>query len=184
MSGVRLHRAQLPDRDIAMVRGAYVTTPIRTMLDVARSMPLLEAVAIGDSLCRAGLLTKPEVERAAELLGSGPGRPAAVKAAALLDGRAESVFESIPAAVPQLDIVGPDGVWIARVDFAWLRAKVALECDGFEFHSSREAFERDRRRWNALTRIGWRVVVVTWREVMGDPDYYTDLIGELVGTYS
>jgi very-short-patch-repair endonuclease len=60
---------------------------------------------------------------------------------------------------------------VARVDFAWPELRIALECDGFEFHSDRATFRRDRRRWTALTRAGWRVIVVTWADVVGDPNY-------------
>jgi hypothetical protein len=189
IDGVRLHRANIPRGDLLTIRGALVTTPVRTLLDVARSLPAREAVAIGDSMCRLGLLTPPLVESAAAALPQGPGRRAAIQVANLLDPRAESVFESIcrvdlaiaglPAPTPQLNIVDADGGWIARVDFAWRAFRLILECDGFEFHSSREVFERDRRRWNALTRAGWRVVIVTWRDVIGDPDYLIEIIAEL-----
>jgi len=173
--GVRLHRASLPAADVLVVRGAFVTTPLRTVLDVARSLPLAEAVAIGDSMCRLGLLTPDDFKRAAWALAVGPGRPAAIRVADLICPLAESILESLarvgvvlaglPLPTPQYNVFGADGQWIGRVDFAWEAARIALECDGFEFHGDRGAFERDRRRWNALTRAGWRVVVVTWRDV-------------------
>jgi Transcriptional regulator, AbiEi antitoxin len=191
VDGVRLHRADLAKSDLMVVRGALVTAPLRTVLDVARSMPLQDAVAIGDSLCRLGLVTPREVEGAAVALPRGPGRPVAVEVAHLLDATAGSVFESIsrvnlaiaglPAPVPQLNIFTAGGQWIARVDFAWPECRLVLECDGFEFHSSREAFERDRRRWSALTRAGWRVAIVTWRDVLGEPQYLIDLVADLIG---
>ncbi|HEX3824179.1 MAG TPA: DUF559 domain-containing protein [Mycobacteriales bacterium] len=190
VSGVRLHRADLAPGDLAVVRGALVTAPARTLADLARSMPLPHAVAVGDSLCRLGLLDPAGFQRWAAGLPCGPGRPAVVATATLLDPRAESVFESISrvdmaiaglsAPLSQLDICDKAGRWIARVDFAWPEHRVVLECDGFEFHQNREAFERDRRRWSALTRAGWRVVVVTWRDVLGNPSYLTDLVGDLL----
>jgi hypothetical protein len=190
VAGVRLHRAAVPDRDVIMVNDAFVTSPVRTLLDVARALPLHEAVAIGDSLCRKGLVTRAACEQATQGL-AGPGRRGAVAVARLIDGRAESVFESIsrvtivtaglPEPLSQFNILRPDGRWVARVDFAWLAARVALECDGFEFHASREAFERDRRRWNALTGLGWRVIVVTWRDVIDDPAYLVDVLGDIIG---
>lgn len=39
---------------------------------------------------------------------------------------------------------------------------VACEVDGYEHHSSREAFTRDRRRQNALVLAGWTVLRFTW----------------------
>jgi hypothetical protein len=178
--------------ELKIVRGVTVTTPVRTVLDVARTKPIAEAVAIADSLCRLGLLSPVEIESAASALAAGPGRPAAMSLASLVDPRAESVFESmtrtdlalagLPSPVPQLNILDRDDIWIARVDFAWPDHRAVLECDGFEYHGSREAFERDRRRWSALTQAGWRVAVVTWRDVVGDPSYLVELVRDLLHT--
>jgi hypothetical protein len=189
--GLTVHRADLSCRDIATFRGVQLTTATRTVVDIARCAPITEAVAIGDSLCRLGRTTKLEVEQAAAGLPNGVGRPAARRVAALLDPLAESVFESmtrvqivtagLPAPVLQYSVVC-DGRWLARVDFAWPEQRVILECDGFEFHGSREAFERDRRRWNELTRAGWRVIVVTWRQIVADPTYVARVIGEVLST--
>jgi hypothetical protein len=192
VAGVRLHRAELPPHDREQLRGALVTSPLRTLLDVARSTPLTVAVAIGDSMTRRGLLTPAEASAAAMALARGPGRRRAIDAACLLDPRAESVFESmtrvnlaiagLPDPVPQLNILDADGRWIARVDFAWPDYRVILECDGFEFHQDRATFERDRRRWTALTRAGWRVAVVSWHDVIDNPGYLAETIGDLLRT--
>jgi very-short-patch-repair endonuclease len=39
---------------------------------------------------------------------------------------------------------------------------VACEVDGYEHHSSREAFTRDRQRQNALVLAGWTVLRFSW----------------------
>jgi very-short-patch-repair endonuclease len=44
-----------------------------------------------------------------------------------------------------------------------------VEVDGFEYHSSRSAFERDRRRDAALAASGFRVIRVTWRQLTSEP---------------
>jgi len=56
-----------------------------------------------------------------------------------------------------------------RVDFAYPDARVAIEADGFRWHSSRQQFERDRARRNALTAMGWTVLHVTWEELSKRP---------------
>jgi hypothetical protein len=190
MTGVRLHRAELAAVDLANVRGVLVTSALRTFVDVARSALLAETVAIGDSLARLGLITRTEASTTAIALPRGPGRRQVLDAARLLDQRAESVFESmtrvdlalagLPDPVPQFNVVDADARWVARVDFAWPDHLVILECDGFEFHQDRAAFERDRRRWSALTRAGWRVVVVTWHDVIDHPGYLAEIIGDLL----
>ena len=44
------------------------------------------------------------------------------------------------------------------------------EVDGFRFHSSRAAFERDRLRDAELAAMGFRVVRVTWRQLVNRPE--------------
>ena len=40
--------------------------------------------------------------------------------------------------------------------------KLAIEVDGFEHHSSPDAFQRDRTRQNRLVALGWTVLRFTW----------------------
>ncbi len=47
------------------------------------------------------------------------------------------------------------------LDVGFEAERVALEVDGFEFHSSRSAFEYDRGRGNDLVRDKWRLLRVT-----------------------
>lgn len=45
-----------------------------------------------------------------------------------------------------------------------------VEVDGFRFHSSRTAFERDRIRDADLAAQGFRVIRVTWRQIIERPE--------------
>jgi very-short-patch-repair endonuclease len=66
------------------------------------------------------------------------------------------------------------------VDFGWPQLKAILECDGYDFHASREPFQKDRRRWSAISSAGWRLGVVTWFDVTRDPIYVVTLVRELL----
>jgi very-short-patch-repair endonuclease len=55
------------------------------------------------------------------------------------------------------------------VDFIWRDQRLIVETDGYRFHSSRTAFERDRIRDAELTGAGFRVVRVTWRQLTSEP---------------
>lgn len=187
--GVRLHRADLKPGDVCLVRGVPVTSPLRTALDVSRSASLEEAVAIVDGLFRRGLLTVEEFRAAAAAVPPAPGRHRIQLVAALVDPASESVLESLARVLlwrrrlrpPYTQfVVRSRGRFVARVDFAWPALRLALECDGFEFHSGRATFRRDRRRWTALARAGWRVVVVTWADVVSDPDYVAGTVAEML----
>jgi very-short-patch-repair endonuclease len=56
-----------------------------------------------------------------------------------------------------------------EVDFLWPAHRLVVEVDGFAFHSSRAAFERDRRRDADLQARGLRVTRVTWRQLEREP---------------
>jgi hypothetical protein len=88
----------------------------------------------------------------------------------LTDGRIESARESwvklaihdhgLPQPEPQW-WVSVDGVPTYRLDFAYPHARIAVEYDGEEFHTSprHKAADESRRDW--LRRHGWLVIVVT-----------------------
>lgn len=48
------------------------------------------------------------------------------------------------------------------LDVAFRGRQVALEVDGYEHHSGRQAFEADRHRHNDLAAENWTVLHVTW----------------------
>ena len=56
-----------------------------------------------------------------------------------------------------------------EVDFLWRDEGLVVEVDGFQFHSTRAAFERDRQRDAELQGAGLRVLRVTWRQVVDAP---------------
>jgi very-short-patch-repair endonuclease len=57
-----------------------------------------------------------------------------------------------------------------ELDVVWQGARLAVEIDGFAYHSSRAAFERDRRRDAELAAAGWNVIRVTWRQLLDEPE--------------
>ena len=63
---------------------------------------------------------------------------------------------------------GTDGYY---VDVLFAEQRLIIEADGWEFHSSRAAFENDRRRRNELVLAGYRVLNFTWRQITEDPEW-------------
>jgi very-short-patch-repair endonuclease len=63
-------------------------------------------------------------------------------------------------------------MWVGgyRVDVGFAEAKVALEADGFAYHSGPEEFQKDRERQNALMLMGWQVLRFTWLDLTEYPD--------------
>jgi very-short-patch-repair endonuclease len=57
-----------------------------------------------------------------------------------------------------------------EVDFHWRSERLVLEVDGYAYHRSRAAFERDRQRDAELGAAGLRVLRVTWRHIVDEPE--------------
>ena len=57
-----------------------------------------------------------------------------------------------------------------EVDFLYTAHRLAVETDGWRYHRSHQAFERDRARDAALARAGYRTLRFTHREIDREPD--------------
>lgn len=180
--GVVIHRARHIDPDDLRDRR---TSPLRTVLDCASTLPFVEALAVADSALKYGLVTPPRLASAAAAT-RGPGRTSRLQIARHADGRAANAFESvlrgllvqagITTFVPQLVIhAGPLSL---QVDLADPFAGVVLEADSFEFHGSRADFRRDCERYDELVAAGWVVLRLPWELVMFDHEKVLRLVTE------
>jgi very-short-patch-repair endonuclease len=50
-------------------------------------------------------------------------------------------------------------------------ARIAIEIDGWAWHTDVQRFRTDRRKGNALVRAGWTVLRFTWHDLTNRPDY-------------
>ena len=55
-------------------------------------------------------------------------------------------------------------------DFAFPKDKIAIYCDGYEFHSEKEPFQKDRQQSRDLQLQGWSVLRFTGSEIINDTD--------------
>jgi len=51
------------------------------------------------------------------------------------------------------------------VDIAFVRERLAIEIDGWAWHSAPDRFARDRRKQNEMTQAGWTVLRFTWLDL-------------------
>jgi very-short-patch-repair endonuclease len=56
------------------------------------------------------------------------------------------------------------------IDVAFPDPKVAIEVDGFAFHSDPDAFHKDRVRQNRISLLGWQVLRFTWLDLTEYPE--------------
>lgn len=185
LPGWEVRRAPLPEADVRRTpEGLVLTEPARTVADLARVLPLAHGVAAADSALRKRLVT------AAVLLdvlhrGRGPGAPERRAVAMLIDPRSGSVLETLLRVLLHEAGVEPPvtqheirarGVLLARVDFCWPARRLVVEADGFEHHSERADYRRDRQRLNQLVSAGWHVLRFSWEDVVHRPEYVLALV--------
>jgi very-short-patch-repair endonuclease len=58
-----------------------------------------------------------------------------------------------------------------KIDFAFPDARLAIEVDGWAYHSDVDRFRADRHKGNALVRAGWRLLRFTWHDLVQRPRY-------------
>jgi very-short-patch-repair endonuclease len=72
------------------------------------------------------------------------------------------------AGLPPTDVNARIGRY--EVDLLWRPQQLVVECDGYAYHGTRAAFERDRQRDAELQAQGYRVIRVTWRQLVDHPE--------------
>lgn len=170
--GLFVHRRD--GAPITEVDGRLATTPAWTAVEVARSLRRPRALATLDAALRSGTC---DVRQLRAAVSRQSGRRGIVMMRELIPfarPEAESPMESearlvmidggVPPDALQYEIVDRNGqTW--RVDFAWPDLRVAVEYDGFDWHSSQESFRRDRQKRAALQEVGWVVLSIVFDDV-------------------
>ena len=168
--GVTVHRSRtLTSRDVRTQLGIRVTSPARTLLDIApRLTPQHLARTVDDAL-HTDFLTRGALTAQ---IGNHPHAPGASRIAALLsttDGPSRSDWErSFPAFCRRHGLPRPRlNTTVAgyEVDALFPRERLIVELDGWDFHRSRTAFESDRNRDADTLRAGFVTVRVTWKRM-------------------
>lgn len=95
--------------------------------------------------------------------------------------KAESPIESI--LLREFQLIGKYPVpqfWIGkyRIDLAFPKELIAIECDGKEWHSTEEQKARDQEKDNYLKEMGWQVVRITGSEIYRRAD---DIVKTIIG---
>ncbi len=182
-SGFRIACAPLGPEEVVRHGPFRLTSPARTLVDCAREWPLEHAVVAMDAALLAGRTTPQDLARTAVAQQSWRGAPAARRAVALADGRAESPLETrgrlrilgagLPTPELQVEIRSP-GRSVAVVDAWFDDAAVAVESDGrveytdpWRGRSAGQVLWDEKRREDDLRALGIRVVRVAGAD-LGD----------------
>jgi very-short-patch-repair endonuclease/predicted transcriptional regulator of viral defense system len=178
-SGIIVHVAEIPNCDRASVASIPTTGVARTLFDLGAVTGRETVEAALDDALRRRLTSFGRLTRRLEDLG-GRGRRGAAVLRSLLEVRdpknapPDSVLEArlirvlrranLPEPSRQFE-VREKGKLLARVDLAYPDLHLAIEADGYRYHSGWAAWQRDLERRNRLTSRGWRVIHVTWADI-------------------
>ena len=165
----------LERRDVTELDSIPCTDAIRTLIDLGSVCESATLVTALDDAVRRNLVTIDAVSRRLEMLGprrrgSGQIRQALKRRPStspipesVLESRFEVLIVAAGLAQPerQYDIFDADGSFIARVDFAYPEARLAIEVDGLRYHGGSESWRRDLDRQNRIVVMGWLVLRFT-----------------------
>jgi very-short-patch-repair endonuclease len=189
--GVIVHQAtDLLDPHIETIKGLRVTTPERTIIDLAKVVTPKRLERLLDSALAGG---KVELDGLALQFTTltRKGKKGMVALRNVLSQRVgdDSVSETelermllqlltgagLPAPVRQFH-----APWLqpinGRVDLAYPNKRIVIEGDGRRWHALFDAFETDRRRDNAAQLAGWMVLRFSWRMIANEPTSVVDIV--------
>jgi Transcriptional regulator, AbiEi antitoxin/Protein of unknown function (DUF559) len=171
-AGIRLHRRRtIPPDEVSELDGLPITTPARTLLDLAagglRGRRLENAV---DAAERRRLIDFGDLQKLLARYAGRPGTPflkAVLARYSPVDTRSrleELVVELCDAyGLPQPVV---NCVIEGKVrDFYWPHARLVVEADSYAWHRSPSALDDDRERDVELTLAGLRSLRFTWQQI-------------------
>ena len=178
--GIVNHSFQLQDDEWLVRDGIPVTSPFRTIFDLAAVVRMRE---LERAFHEAEAREVTDRVSLPVLLERYPGRRGAKNLRALLEaGRPVGITrndfeEAFVALVDRFGLPRPrmnaDLAIRGRffeIDALWEQERVAVELDSRGIHGTRKKFESDRRRDRILVAEGWQTMRITWRQLQDEPE--------------
>jgi very-short-patch-repair endonuclease len=181
---VVVHQAtDLLEEHVQEIDGMRVTTPARTLVDLAKVFGPKRLERVVEHALVTG---KVDVEEFVDLVTalSRKGKRGMKKLHTIISERligtvvSDTELERVlyqlidDAALPRPSRQF-DAPWLkpmnGRVDFAYLEEKIVIEADSRRWHLVFDAFEVDKIRDNAAQIAGWIVLRITWRMIKEEP---------------
>jgi very-short-patch-repair endonuclease len=176
-TGIRIHRvAELAEVDIRVREGIRITSPGRTVFDLASVLPAREVERALDEGRVKRLLTPNTL---AGVIERYPRRRGVRALQPLVDPRRPSTEtrsdteERFLALIRRAGLPAPElNARVGRysIDAYWRERGVAVELDGYGYHSTRFAFERDHAKDLFLRTRGIDAVRFTRGQVIREPE--------------
>jgi very-short-patch-repair endonuclease len=142
-----------------------VTSIVRTLADLERRLPLIEAVVAADEALHKRLLRLDQLRgKVAELAEPATESPMESRLRMIL------VLAGLPRPRVQVSLGDP---FIARADLFYPDQKLVIEYDGA---THRDSLVADNRRQNRLVDAGYRVLRFSAADVLASPAAVVDLV--------
>ena len=195
MDGVVIHR--MPDLRppfLTTIDGVPITTPARTLVDLGMVMSGRQVARCTERWLADRVVSLSELRSALDT-HAGKGRKGVgvlrralddrVLGDAVADSSTEALFADVLVAhglpLPVHHQIVLTGHGVVELDYAYVAERVALEVDGYGVHlRSREAFEDDRLRQNALSVLGWHVLRFTHRMIVRQPGIVAGTVARML----
>lgn len=182
--GVRLHQTRLlPPEHVTVEAAVPVTTPERTLLDLAARLDVRQMERALVAADRAKCVRWPELRRVVEEGVGRKGRgvlrrlcdevdPNAVDARSNPEVDFLALCRKAGLPPPQVNVLVEGHL----VDCYWPQARLVVESDSYAYHGDRVAFEHDHESTIGLMAAGYEVLRVTDRMLEHDPDLFLRLV--------
>jgi very-short-patch-repair endonuclease len=187
---VIVHRGEVAPADRRMIGPIRLTSPARTLIDLAAVLDDEDLNAVVEDAIHRGLTTAPAIGRRLDALG-GKGRPGSGRLREILEDRGNQRAAASRLEVKIWRVLRAHGLTPVRqhpvrcggttywVDCAFPQWRVSVEGFGDKFHRGARDRKRELRRLGDLASVQWRVVPVTWDEICDAPE---DVVARIVGS--
>lgn len=170
--GLRIHKAPVDPCDLVVVDGVLMTSAARTLVDLVRYRYVGRrlGVALMDGALHSRACTPAELAAVLHRMRRRRGIRIAGEAVSLARCGVESPGETylrldlveggiaLEAIDIPVEVREDDGLVLARGDLGDYDLMLWAEYDGYQHHSKKEAFARDRRGDRWLQQRGWHVM--------------------------
>jgi very-short-patch-repair endonuclease len=178
---VVVHRGTVDLNDRRMLGPIVLTSPARTLIDLAGVLDDEDLTAVVEDALHRGLTTAPAIGRRLDALG-GKGRAGSARLREILVDRGNQRPTMSRLEVKIWRTLRAKGLTPVRqhpvrcggttyyLDCAFPQWRVAVEGFGDKFHRSPRNRKRELRRFADLASMQWRVLPVTWDDITDAPD--------------
>lgn len=172
---IKVHRAAIARADIRWRERMPLTSPPRTILDLAGWLGAEDLERLVAEANYRRLASAPELR---DQLERNPGKRGNATLRTVLDLPGGPARTRSPAERQMLRLLRKAGltgfelnqrIHGFEVDVLWRELSFAVEIDGYDAHSGRLAFERDRLKVATLKAEGLSVMPITPRQLRDDP---------------